>query len=143
MKKNELKTQNEIWDKFLAKYNLNYFYVILDTKEREELVNILGITKNSSDRLKRKASELPVTRVKIGKDGNTPTFYAHFFMGRNALGELITYQKEDNESCYRNGFETPDAAYDYILCKASECNASISKNNSIIGNININKCIKK
>lgn len=137
MKKNELKTQNENWEKFLAKHNLNYFYVIFSTKEHEELVNILGITKNSSDKLRRKASELPVTLVKIGKDDNTPTFYAHFLIGSNALGKSITYQKEDNESCYRNGFETPDAAYDYILCKASECNASISKNNSIIGNINI------
>lgn len=125
MTENELKTQNEKWEKFLAKYNCNHYYVILATKEYEERLNFYGITPKSPNSLKAKASALPVFLVEIGQDHCTPTFYAKFHMGDKALGEPFIYPEECNY--FKNGFETPDAAYDYILGKASEYNAKVKE----------------
>lgn len=125
MTENELKIQDEKWEKFLAKYNGDYFYLILSTKEYEERLEFYGITPNSPDSLKAKASNLPVFLVEIGQDKCTPTFYAKFHMGNKAFNEPFIYPEECNY--FRNGFETPDAAYDYILGKASECNAKVKE----------------
>lgn len=125
MTENELKTQNEKWEKFLAKYNCNHYYVILATKEYEDRLNFYGITPKSPNSLKAKASALPVFLVEIGQDHCTPTFYAKFHMGDKALGEPFIYPEECNY--FKNGFETPDAAYDYILGKASEYNAKVKE----------------
>ena len=125
MTENELKIQDEKWEKFLAKYNCNHYYVILATKEYEERLNFYGITPKSPNSLKAKASALPVFLVEIGQDYCTPTFYAKFHMGDKALGEPFIYPEECNY--FKNGFETPDAAYDYILGKASECNANVKE----------------
>lgn len=125
MTENELKIQDEKWEKFLAKYNCNHYYVILATKEYEDRLNFYGITPKSPNSLKAKASALPVFLVEIGQDHCTPTFYAQFHMGDKALGEPFIYPEECNY--FKNGFETPDAAYDYILGKASECNANVKE----------------
>lgn len=121
MTKNELKIQDEKWEKFLAKYGCNHYYVDLPTKEYKERLEFYGITPKSPDSLKAKASNLPVFLVEIGQDDCTPTFNAKFHMGDKAFDEPFIYSEECNS--FRNGFETPDAAYDYILGKASECNA--------------------
>ena len=125
MTENELKIQDEKWEKFLAKYNCNHYYVILATKEYEERLNFYGITSESPDSLKSKAEDLPVVFVEIGQDHCTPTFYAQFHMGSRAFGEPFFYPEGCNY--FKNGFETPDAAYDYILGKASECNAKVKE----------------
>ena len=125
MTENEYEAQEEKWKKFLAKHNCNHHYVFLATKEYDERLKFFGITPESPDSLKGKASALPVFEVEIGQDHCTPTFYAKFFRGNNALGEVFTYPKQCN--FFRNGFETPDVAYEYILGKASKCNASWSK----------------
>lgn len=127
MTENELKIQDEKWEKFLAKYNCNHYYVILATKEYEERLNFYGITSESPDSLKAKAEYLPVVLVEIGQDHCTPTFYAQFHMGSRALGEPFFYPEGFNCNYFKNGFETPDAAYDYILGKASECNAKVKE----------------
>ena len=49
MTENELKIQDEKWEKFLAKYNCNHYYVELATKEYEERLDFYGITPKSPD----------------------------------------------------------------------------------------------
>ena len=100
MTEDELKTQNEKWEKFLAKYNCNHYYVILATKEYEERLNFYGITSESPDSLKAKAEDLPVVFVEIGQDHCTPTFYAQFHMGSRALGEPFFYPEGCNYFTY-------------------------------------------